>query len=117
MSRGNEMKKYRLLALGLTVGLVFSGGLIQAQGLVPQSAQCDIELLSMYEADFDKVLAQQAAQGTSVSAQTSKDLKVIARKYVDMNIVCFDQIYGNANSNSATAQLIDHGGILSLIHI
>ena len=106
------MKKCRLFGSCLIMSLLFSGGLTQAQGVVANSAKCDVELLSMYEADFDKVLAQQAEQGTSVSAQTTKDLKIMARKYVDMNIACYDQIYGSANS--ATPQLIDHGGIREL---
>ena len=79
------------------------------------NGQCDVDKLDQYEADFDKLVAQQKAEGSSVSRQTSKDLEVIASRYIDMNGKCFDQLYGrnnNKNSNTATqSTLIDNGGL------
>ena len=77
--------------------------------------QCDIKTLDQYEADFDKLVAQQQTEGNSVSGQTSKDLEVIASRYIDMNGKCFDQLYGkNSNKNTKAASqatLIDNGGV------
>ncbi len=99
------------------ITLVFSGYLTLmapmafAQNSNSDKSQCNLDALKRYEADFDKLVSIQTAEGVAASQKTSKDMESIARRYIDMNGKCFDQLYKKSDLGASQTTHIDDGGI------
>ena len=110
------MKQISPLAVTwLIVGYLFSfSSNSAAQRLLPNKDQCNLELLSRYEADFDRVLARKIAEGAAVNKKTKQRLSKLAMRYIDMSAKCFDQLYKNNRLHDGSLSQpihIDNGGI------
>ncbi len=86
-----------------------------AQKSILSAGQCNQKKMAQYEADFDKLIAIQEAEGNSVSRQTKKDMEIVASAYIDMSAKCFDQLYAkNSSALGIKSFQIDNGGIAML---
>lgn len=84
---------------------------ISAQTAITQTTECDLELLSSYEAQFDEIIEKKTALGLLVDRKLESDSRIMGRKYIEMNAACFSSLYGQASGVPNENIKIDDDGI------
>lgn len=113
LKRGIEMNSLHLARLRsfYIALLVLIASPISAQTADTQITECDLELLSSYEAEFDEIIEKKTALGLSVDKKLESDSRTVGRKYIEMNAACFSSLYGQASGVPNENIKIDDDGI------
>lgn len=98
----------KLISKIILIGLIATSILLWgfAKGSTVSSKQCDLAKLQQYELEFDISLAQKKVSNRK---DVSEDISIIARRYIDMNNNCYDELYSKNLDQNSNQILIDSG--------